>query len=104
MGLFEPIHLVVILVIALVIFGPGKIGDLGATLGRSIRDFKKAMNEETPTPPSPAVQTATLQAAPTAQQAATAVSPDATEPQASAQPHAASAEAAVKSPDAPASV
>jgi sec-independent protein translocase protein TatA len=88
MGLFEPIHLVVILAIALVIFGPGKIGDLGATLGRSIRDFKKAMNEETPT--APAVQTATLLDAPTAQ--------------ASAQPHEAPAGAAAKSPDAPASV
>ena len=99
MGLFEPIHLVVILAIALVIFGPGKIGDLGATLGRSIRDFKKAMNEETPT--APAVQPATLQAAPTAQEVATAVTP---EPQASAQPHEAPAGAAAKSPDAPASV
>lgn len=104
MGLFEPIHLIVILVIALVIFGPGKIGDLGATLGRSIRDFKKAMNEEPSPDPVPNVQTATLQAAPTAQQAATAVSPDAPAAQASAQPHAASAEAAAKIPDAPASV
>ncbi len=49
MGLFEPHHLIVILVIALIIFGPGKIGDLGGTLGRGIRDFKKAMSEE-PTP------------------------------------------------------
>ena len=104
MGLFEPIHLVVILVIALVIFGPGKIGDLGATLGRSIRDFKKAMNEETSAAPSPAVQTATLRTAPTAQQAATADSPVAPAAQASAQPHAASAEAAAKAPDTPASV
>lgn len=55
MGLFEPQHLIIILVIALVIFGPGKIADLGGTLGRGIRDFKKAMNEETP--PSPAVVT-----------------------------------------------
>ena len=99
MGLFEPIHLVVILAIALVIFGPGKIGDLGATLGRSIRDFKRAMNEETPAP-SPAIQTATLQAAPAAQEVATAVPP---ESQASVQPHAAPTGAAAKSPDAPAS-
>ncbi len=48
MGLFEPMHLIVILVIALVIFGPGKIGDLGGSLGRAVRDFKKAMHEETP--------------------------------------------------------
>ena len=104
MGLFEPIHLVVILAIALVIFGPGKIGDLGATLGRSIRDFKKAMNEETPTAPSPAVQPTTLQAATKAQDVVTDVPPVATEPQASAQTHTAPAEAAAKYPDAPASV
>ncbi|WP_300161006.1 twin-arginine translocase TatA/TatE family subunit [Solidesulfovibrio sp.] len=51
MGLFEPMHLIVILVIALVIFGPGKIGDLGGSLGRAVRDFKKAMHEETPSAP-----------------------------------------------------
>jgi len=48
MGLFEPHHLILILVIALIIFGPGKIADLGGTLGRGLRDFKKAMHEETP--------------------------------------------------------
>ena len=43
MGLFEPHHLILILVIALIIFGPGKIADLGGSLGRGVRDFKKAM-------------------------------------------------------------
>lgn len=56
MGLFEPHHLILILVIALIIFGPGKIGDLGGTLGRGLRDFKKAMHEETP--PAPAAPVA----------------------------------------------
>jgi len=45
MGLFEPQHLVIILIIALVIFGPGKIAELGGSLGRGVRDFKKAMAE-----------------------------------------------------------
>ncbi len=44
-GLFQPTHLLVILVIALLIFGPGKIAELGGSLGRAIRDFKRAMNE-----------------------------------------------------------
>lgn len=44
-GLFQPMHLVIILIIALVIFGPGKIGDLGGSLGKAIRGFKKAMDE-----------------------------------------------------------
>ena len=44
-GLFQPMHLIVILVIVLVIFGPGKLGDIGGSLGKAIRGFKSAMNE-----------------------------------------------------------
>lgn len=36
-------ELVVILVIALVIFGPGKLPELGGALGRGIRDFRKSV-------------------------------------------------------------
>jgi sec-independent protein translocase protein TatA len=45
MDLFAPAHLLILLVIILVLFGPSKLGDIGGTLGRSIHDFKKAMNE-----------------------------------------------------------
>jgi len=38
-------ELIIILVIALVIFGPRKLPDLGSSLGKAIRDFKKAINE-----------------------------------------------------------
>ncbi len=44
-GLFQPMHLIIILAIALVIFGPGKLPELGAGLGKSIREFKKAMSD-----------------------------------------------------------
>ena len=44
-GLFRPMHLLIILVIALVIFGPKRLPELGAGLGKSIRDFRKAMSE-----------------------------------------------------------
>ncbi len=44
-GLFQPLHLLIILLIALIFFGPGKLPELGASLGKSIRDFKKAMAE-----------------------------------------------------------
>ncbi len=44
-GLFQPMHMLVILVIVLVIFGPGKLPELGAGLGKSIREFKKAMSD-----------------------------------------------------------
>ena len=44
-GLFQPMHLLVILVIVLLIFGPKKLGDLGKGLGEGIRNFKSSMNE-----------------------------------------------------------
>ena len=45
-GLFQPMHLILILVIVLIIFGPGKLPQLGESLGKSIRGFKKAMSEK----------------------------------------------------------
>jgi sec-independent protein translocase protein TatA len=44
-GLLQPVHLIIILVIALIIFGPGKLPELGGALGKAIRGFKKAMEE-----------------------------------------------------------
>ena len=44
-GLLQPMHLIIILVIVLIIFGPGKLPELGASIGKSIRGFKQAMNE-----------------------------------------------------------
>ena len=45
MDLFAPTHLLIILLIILVIFGPSKLGDVGGAMGKAIRDFKRAMNE-----------------------------------------------------------
>jgi sec-independent protein translocase protein TatA len=45
-GLFQPMHLILILVIVLIIFGPGKLPQLGESLGKSIRGFKKAISEK----------------------------------------------------------
>jgi sec-independent protein translocase protein TatA len=42
-GLFRPMHLIIILVIVLIIFGPGKLPELGEGLGKSIKAFKKAI-------------------------------------------------------------
>jgi sec-independent protein translocase protein TatA len=44
-GLFQPMHLLIILVIVLIIFGPGKLGDLGSSFGKAIRGFQKALQE-----------------------------------------------------------
>lgn len=38
-------HLMIILVIGLIVLGPGKVGDLGGQLGRGIREFKQSMSE-----------------------------------------------------------
>ncbi|MBI3754285.1 MAG: twin-arginine translocase TatA/TatE family subunit [Deltaproteobacteria bacterium] len=45
-GLFQPMHLILILLIVLIIFGPGKLPQIGEGLGRSIREFKKALSDE----------------------------------------------------------
>jgi sec-independent protein translocase protein TatA len=45
-GLFQPMHLIIILAIALIIFGPSRLPQLGEGLGKSIREFKKALNEK----------------------------------------------------------
>ena len=45
-GLFQPMHLLVIFGIALLIFGPKKLPELGKGLGQSIRGFKSAMKAE----------------------------------------------------------
>jgi sec-independent protein translocase protein TatA len=37
-------ELVIVLVVVLVIFGPGKIPEVGAALGRGLRDFREAMS------------------------------------------------------------
>ena len=42
-GLFQPMHLIVILFIALMIFGPKKLPELGKGLGDGIRSFKDSM-------------------------------------------------------------
>ena len=44
-GLFQPMHLIIILVIVLVIFGPGKIPQIGSSVGKVIREFKRAAND-----------------------------------------------------------
>ncbi|MBV8072188.1 MAG: twin-arginine translocase TatA/TatE family subunit [Acidobacteriaceae bacterium] len=42
-GLLQPSHLIVILVIALFIFGPKKLPELGQGLGKGIRSFRDSM-------------------------------------------------------------
>lgn len=69
-----PLELVIILVIALLILGPGKLPDVGAALGKSIKEFRKASSDvqeavsvkvdTSPLPPTPAAPIPNVLAAP----------------------------------------
>ncbi len=48
-GLFQPMHLMVILIIAVFLFGPKRIPELGKALGDGIRGFKSGLSENTNT-------------------------------------------------------
>ncbi|MHC1700970.1 MAG: twin-arginine translocase TatA/TatE family subunit [Humidesulfovibrio sp.] len=42
--LFQPMHLLLVLVIALFVFGPSKLPQLGASIGKSIRELRKGLD------------------------------------------------------------
>jgi sec-independent protein translocase protein TatA len=44
-GLFQPMHLLVVLGIALLVFGPKRLPELGRGLGDGIRGFRSAIKE-----------------------------------------------------------
>lgn len=45
-GMISPAVIVVVLVIVLIIFGPGKLPDLGKAMGKGIKEFKDATTDE----------------------------------------------------------
>jgi sec-independent protein translocase protein TatA len=49
-GLFQPMHLLIILLVGVLLFGPKKIPELGKGLGEGIRGFKDALKSATETP------------------------------------------------------
>ena len=49
-GLLQPQHLLIILVIALFVFGPKKLPELGQGLGKGIRSFRESMKAATEAP------------------------------------------------------
>ena len=64
-----PVELIIILVIALIVIGPGRLPDVGAALGKSIREFRKASSDvqdavKVDTSPMPATPPAPAAAAP----------------------------------------
>ena len=54
-GLLRPMHLLLIVIIALLFFGPSKLAGLGKGLGDAIKNFKGAIKEDDkPADPKPA--------------------------------------------------
>jgi sec-independent protein translocase protein TatA len=45
-GLFQPMHLLIIFGIALLVFGPKKLPELGKGIGDGLRGFKSAMKDK----------------------------------------------------------
>jgi sec-independent protein translocase protein TatA len=52
----SPIQIAIVLVIALLVFGPKRLPDMARTLGQSIRDFRRTMEEAGREDPAPAPQ------------------------------------------------
>lgn len=73
MGALQPGHLIVILVIVLLIFGPGKLPELGRAVGDGLRELKKATggddkDKSTAAEPIASATVTPISAAPTASQ------------------------------------
>ncbi len=102
-------ELIIILVIALLVIGPGKLPEVGTALGKSIREFRKAATDvqdaasldTTPKPAASAQPAAPVQAAPVASVQPAAAAPVQAAPLAPAEPAptTASPEAAAPQPN-----
>jgi sec-independent protein translocase protein TatA len=49
----HPAYLIILLAVVLIIFGPGKLPELGGAVGRGIREFRKASDGITNPPDEP---------------------------------------------------
>ncbi|WP_333871101.1 twin-arginine translocase TatA/TatE family subunit [Desulforamulus putei] len=41
-GIFQPTHLILILIVVLIIFGPGKLPEVGKAMGKTVSEFRRA--------------------------------------------------------------
>ncbi|GAB6182160.1 hypothetical protein JCM14036_34790 [Desulfotomaculum defluvii] len=41
-GILQPTHLILILVVVLIIFGPGKLPEVGKAMGKTVSEFRRA--------------------------------------------------------------
>ena len=58
----SPIQIIIVLVIALLVFGPKRLPEMGRTIGRGIREFKGSLLDDEPAPPPRREQPATTAA------------------------------------------
>ena len=52
-GAFSPFHWLIVLAIALVVFGPKRVPEIGKNLGTAIRGFREALKGDEPKPVTP---------------------------------------------------
>jgi sec-independent protein translocase protein TatA len=104
---FGPAELIIILVIALLVIGPGKLPEVGAALGKSIREFRKAatdVKEATSIEPAKAEEPAKANPAPApSAPVATSVAPSGDGPASTAPAEPVGAASGASDPDSPAS-
>ena len=53
--ILQPTHLLLILVVALLVLGPKRLPEVSRSVGRSLREFRGAINGETPDKTQPVV-------------------------------------------------
>lgn len=46
MGAISPLHVLIVLIVALVVLGPRKLPETGAAIGKAIREFRMASHDE----------------------------------------------------------
>jgi sec-independent protein translocase protein TatA len=54
--MFSMPDIAVVLLVVLIIFGAGKLPEIGAALGKGIKDFQKAVEEEPPKKPEEKIE------------------------------------------------
>jgi len=59
-----PAEMILIVVALVLVFGAGKIGDIGGALGRSVREFRQASQDDPEEPAPEAVVATTIEHAP----------------------------------------
>ena len=48
MGSLSPVHWIIVIVVVLLLFGPGRLAGVGKGLGEGIRSFKKGLSDDPP--------------------------------------------------------